>query len=252
MRLFYTNLIDLSTVVITPTSEVDTLPAENVASELRGKVWRTGTSVALESIVFDLGSAKAVTAFIALDHTLTSGDSLIRIQGNAADSWGAPTFSQTLTYAADTIAAVFASQTFRYWRFTFTKSSSGESRDVGRVFLGTYYETEEAPDYDGLDITENDNSRSQMSLGGQEYTELQDSFRVIKCGFTHISDTMRGNVQTYVRDVKQSKSHFVQVASSSPFDPVYYVKLRNAPTVKVKALDSTPVWDVNLEWREQL
>lgn len=252
MRLFYTNLIDDSDVVISETSEVSTLPSSNVAHELRGKVWRTGTSVALEAVVFDLGSAQAVTACIILDHTITSGDSLIRIQGNTADSWGAPAFSQTITYAADIMSAVFASQSYRYWRFTFTKSAAGESRDVGRIFLGTYYETEEAPDYDGLDIAENDLSRSQMSIGGQEYTELLDGWRAIKCDFTHISQTMKDNLTTYARSVKQSVSHFIQVGSSSPFDAIYYVKLKNAPKFGVKAMDASAVWDVSLDYKEQL
>lgn len=252
MRLFYTNLIDAASVVITETSEVSTLPSSNVAHELRGKVWRTGTSVALEAVVFDLGSAMAVTSCIVLDHTLTAGDSLIRIQGHTADSWGAPSFSQTFTYAADILSAIFASQSYRYWRFTFTKSAAGESRDVGRIFLGTFYSTEEDPDYDGLDIAEEDLSRKQMSLGGQEYTEQLDRWRTVKCQFTHISQTMKDNVTTYVRSVGQATSHFVQAATTSPFDTIYYVKLKNTPKFQVKAMDSSAVWDTTLEFKEQL
>lgn len=250
--MFYTNLIDAAAVAISETSEVSTLPSSNVTDELRGKVWRTGTSVALEAVVFDLGSAQAVTACIILDHTLTAGDSLIRIQGHTSDSWGAPSFSQTFTYAADIMSVVFASQSYRYWRFTFTKSAAGESRDIGRIFLGPYYETEEAPDYDGLDITENDQSRTQMSIGGQEYVEDLDGWRTIKCQFTHISQTMKDNLTTYARAVKQSVSHFIQAASSSPFDTIYYVKLRSAPKFAVKAMDSSAVWDTTLEYKEQL
>ena len=101
MRLFYNNLIDADGVVITPTSEVTTLPAENVAHDFRKRVWRTGTSTAAENVVFDLLTAQAVTSIILLDHTLTSGDSSIVLEGNTADSWGAPAFTTTLTYAAD-------------------------------------------------------------------------------------------------------------------------------------------------------
>lgn len=252
MRLFYTNRIDATGVVITATSEVTTLPASNVVHEFREKVWRTGTSVALEAVVFDLGSALAVTGVILLDHTLTSGDSLIKLQGHTSDSWGAPAFSQTLTYAADIIAAVFSTQSYRYWRVTFTKASAGVSRDIGRIFIGTYHETEEAPDYDGLNITQDDLSREQTTLGGQVYTELQDEFRIVRCDFSMISQTMRDAIGTYVTAVKQSVAHFIQVASSSPFDGVYYVKLRTAPKFGVKAMDTSAVWDTTLEWKEQL
>ena len=252
MRIFYNNLIDADAVAISETSEVSTLPSSNVTDELRGKVWRTGTSTALEAVIFDLGSAQAVTSCIILDHTLTSGDSLIRIQGHTSDSWGSPSFSQTFTYAADILSAVFSTQTYRYWRFTFTKSAAGESRDIGRIFLGPYYETEEAPDYDGLDITEDDLSRKQVSLGGQEYTEQLERWRMVRCQFTHISQTMKDNLTTYARAVGQATSHFIQAASSSPFDTIYYVKLRNAPKFGVKAMDSSAVWDTTLDYKEQL
>lgn len=252
MRLFYSNLIDASGVVITPSSEVTTLPAENVAHEFRKRVWRTGSSTAAEYVVFDLLTAQAVTAIILLDHTLTSGDSSIILEGNTADSWGAPAFTTTLTYAADIISKTFSSQSYRYWRLKFTKSSSGAVRDIGRVFLGTYDETAEDPDYDGLDITEDDNGRSQSTIGGQEYNERQDPFRIISCKFTHISQTMKDQLASYVRTVRQSRPHFVQVATASPFDAIYYVKLRNAPKFGVKAMDSSAVWDNSLEFKEQL
>lgn len=252
MRLFYSNLIDASGVVITPSSEVTTLPAENVAHEFRKRVWRTGSSTAAEYVVFDLLTAQAVTAIILLDHTLTSGDSSIILEGNTADSWGAPAFTTTLTYAADIISKTFSSQSYRYWRLKFTKSSSGAVRDIGRVFLGTYDETAEDPDYDGLDITEDDNGRSQSTIGGQEYNERQDPFRIISCKFTHISQTMKDQLASYVRTVRQSRPHFVQVATASPFDTIYYVKLRNAPKFGVKAMDSSAVWDNSLEFKEQL
>lgn len=252
MRLFYSNLIDADGVVITPSSEVTTLPAENVAHEFRKRVWRTGSSTAAEYVVFDLLTAQAVTAIILLDHTLTSGDSSIILEGNTADSWGAPAFTTTLTYAADIISKTFSSQSYRYWRLKFTKSSSGAVRDIGRVFLGTYDETAEDPDYDGLDITEDDNGRSQSTIGGQEYNERQDPFRIISCKFTHISQTMKDQLASYVRTVRQSRPHFVQVATASPFDTIYYVKLRNAPKFGVKAMDSSAVWDNSLEFKEQL
>ena len=252
MRLFYNNLIDASGVVITETSEVSTLPSSNVVHELRGKVWRTGTSVALEAIVFDLLTAQAVTACIILDHTITSGDSLIKIQGHTSDSWGSPSFSQTITYAADIITTVFASQTYRYWRFTFTKSAAGVSRDVGRIFLGTYVEPDEDPDYDGYQESAEDQSRRQVTLGGQEYTELLDGYLMLKGDFTHITNTNKGLLKTYAQTVRQAVSHFIQVSTTSPWDGVYYVKLRNAPKFKAAALETNPVWNTSLEWKEQL
>jgi len=92
---------------------------------------------------------QAVTGAILLNHTLLNTDSAIAIQGNAADSWGAPSFSQALTWSAGVIAATFGSQSYRYWRLTYTKASAGVTRDIGRLFLGAYYQPTDPPDWAG-------------------------------------------------------------------------------------------------------
>lgn len=253
MRFFYDNLIDNSGVVLTPTSEVDTLPAENVINELRKRVWRTGAASATERLVIDLGSAQAVTALILLDHTLTSSDTVLKLEANSSDSWGAPAFTQNLTWADGTILQTFASQTYRYWRLSFTKSSSSESRDIGRIFLGTYAATEHQPDFDGHDEKLEDPSRRAKTLGGQTWTDLQEQYKVINSQLSHVSQTMADQIKTIVEAVGQSISFFVQVDTVSPLDTVYYVKFTRAFGRGVVAVDSTLIWDLaKLEMEEQL
>jgi hypothetical protein len=252
MRFFYDNLIDYSGVLLLPSSAQSTLPASNVANEHRKRVWRTGTSAAAENLVIDLGSAKAVTAVILLDHTLTASDTLIKLEGHTTNAWGAPTFTQALTWASGTIAQVFASQTLRWWRISFTKSAAGETRDLGRVFLGTYYETPIDPDADGYDEELNDPSRKTKSLGGQTYTEILEKFGVPAVKFSAIDQTMRDNLKTIFDAVGEAVSFFVQVQSTSPLNKVWYVKLRRAFKTPVKGMDSTLLWDVSLDLEEQL
>ena len=253
VRFFYDNLLDYAGVVLTPTSEVDTLPAENLKNELRKRVWRTGTSTGTERLVIDLGSAQAVTAFILLDHTLLNVDSGLLLEAHTSDSWGAPSFSQALTWADGTLAATFASQTYRYWRLSFTKSVSSQSRDIGRIFLGTYAETEHAPDFAGHDETLEDPSRKAKTLGGQTWTDLQEKFHVIVNEMTHVSQTLADQIRTIAEAVGQSISFFVQVDTSSPLNTVYYVKFRRAFGRSVVAVDSGLVWDLaKLEFEEQL
>lgn len=252
MRIFFNNLIDAASVVITETSEVSTLPSSNVAHEFRELPWRTGTSVALEAVVFDLGSAQAVTSVIVLDHTLTAGDSLIKIQGHTSDSWATPDVDETLTWSSGAIAKVFSSASKRYWRFTFTKSAAGVSRDIGRIFLGTYYTTEDEPDYDGYSKETDDLSRKLKTLGGQTYTEDLPQFDKIKVEFSHIPNSMQTSLETYIAAVKESVSHFIQVGTSAPFNEYFYVKLAKSPKADVAAMDATPTWNTALEYEEQL
>lgn len=252
MRIFYTNLIDADGVVITPTSEVSTLPAENVAHEHRALPWRTGASTATESVTFDLGAAAAVTAAIILDHTLTAGDSTIQLRGSTDNFAASNVLVATFTYAASVMAAIFASASYRYWRFIFTKSAAGESRDVGRIYLGTYYATEDEPDYNGFTMEYADESVIQSTPGGQEFTDVRGFRENPRCDFSKISNTMMDSLKTYIRAVGRNVAHFIQVGTSSPFDSYQYVKLAKAIKTPVSAQDASALWDVDLEYREQL
>jgi hypothetical protein len=253
MRLFYANKIDLSGVVFTPTSEQATLPVENLANEFRRKVWRTGTSTATERVVIDLGAATAITAVILLDHTLTAADSNILLEAHTSDSWGAPSFSQALTYAADVIGLTFASQNYRYWRLSFTKSAAGETRDIGRLFLGPYVELEEAPDYSGYGDEVMDLSSKIKSDAGQTYTDLRDSYRMLRYQFSQTPQTMSVVLKTFVDYVGQHTSFFVQTETSSPLNEYIYVKLNTAWGRQVTGIDSQYFWDFKeMEMEEQL
>lgn len=253
MILFYDNLIQYSGVTFAPSSQQTNLPASNVANEFRKRVWRTGSATAAEYLVMDLGSAKAVSSLILLDHTLTAGDTSIKIQGNSSDSWGAPAFEQTLTWAAGTIAATFSAQTYRYWRLIFTKSAANQTRDIGVVFLGPRYELEEPPDYSGYDETLNDNSKKIKSIGGQTYTDLLDQYGELKLAFSDVRQDMAANLKTFVDYVGQHKSFFLQVETSAPLNKYWYMKLDDAWGRKVSAVDASYSWDIKgMKFEEQL
>ncbi len=253
MRFFYNNLVD-GVVTMTPTSEVATLPVENIANEARTLPWRTGTSTATERVVIDLGAAAAATSIILLDHTLTAGDSAITLEAHTSDAWGAPSFTTTLTYAADIIVKVFSSQSFRYWRLSFTKSSAGEPRDIGRVFLGVYYETAEQPDYDGYKDELVDLSESEDTPSGQTYTDLRDKFRIFTCDFSRISQTEIVYVRAFADYVGTSVSFFQQVDpnGSAPLNECVYVKLRKNIKPDVAGMDADLTWNFSVESKEQL
>lgn len=252
MRFWYNNLIDASGVVITPSSAHTNLPGTNVANAARKRVWRTGTSTALEAIVFDLGSAQSVTSVILLDHTLTASDTLIKVQGHTSDSWATPDVNETLTWASGTIHKTFTSASKRYWRVTFTKSAAGETRDIGRIFLGTYYETTEGPDYDGYSESLNDPSRKTKSLAGQTYTEALEKFSTLDVDFSDIGNTQVDALETVFDTVGQSVSFFVQAQTTSPLSDVWYVKATRPFERSVSGFDSAYRWNCKLELEEQL
>lgn len=254
MRLFYNNLID-GEVTLTPTSEAELLPVENIANELPGRPWRTGNSTATERVVIDLGSAQSVTAVILFAHTLTASDSAILLEGNSADSWGAPAFSQSLTWSADAIAAVFASQSFRYWRLSFTKSAAGETRDLGRVYMGTYYDTTEQPSWDGYETTTRDLSRKLRTPSGQIYADLQtERPRLFRARFNAMPGSQATALRTFYATVGEAVSFFAQVETSGELTEILYAKLAQPLTLAARGLDTggALAWDGELQMEETI
>jgi hypothetical protein len=256
LNLFYNNLIDGGSVLITASSEASTsLSASNVAHEHKSKVWRTGTSTAAEYILFDLASAQDVTSVIIFAHTLTGSDSTIQLRASTDNFAASDVLVSALTYA-ETISATFSTATYRYWKIVFTKSASGESRDIGRIFLGTYYATEIQPDWDGLKIDRKDLSVKSKSAGGQTYTDQRPQYRSPVAEFSSVSTTMKDALVTVTDSVGTHTSLFIQVDStaSTEVSEILYVKFNEAAGCKASGVgsDDDITWDLKLDFEEQV
>lgn len=255
MRFFFNNLVDLAAAVLTASTENTEFPVENLQNELRGKTWRTLGTVAAESVVFDFGSAQAVTSVILLDHDLTAGDSLIKLEGNATDSWGAPAFSQALTWSSGPISATFGSQSYRYWRVSFTKSAAGQIRNIGRIHIGPYSEFSEEPKPDGFRRKRVDPSAVARSTGGQKYSDVRDKFRTYVVDFDSLPQASVDIIDALFNAVGITNSFFWQVKPGSSLGEVgslLYGKFVKEPDYPVTAYDSSLLYDMKLELEEAL
>ena len=257
MRNLYDNLLDYSTAVITAGSADADLPVANIQHPHKTKVYRTGTSAAEEWIKIDLATAKAVQAVILLAHTLTSGDTIIKIQGNATDSWSAPSFNEAMTFNASTLKHYLSStQTYRWWRIIFTKSAAGETRDIGRVFLGPYDEMARAPKQpDGLDISTEDLSETSRALGGQTYSEIKSRYDVIKIAFPGVvSEAQSAMLIALVDACGTHTPFFVDIdPTNKPYDWLYYAKAKSLTGRKVIYKNgATILWDTSMELAEEI
>lgn len=254
MRIAYDNLIDRSATVITAASQAADLPVSNVQHPFRGKVYRTGASVAAEWVKFDLGSAPAVQAIILLDHTLTTSDTLIKLQGNATDSWVAPSFEQVLTFNAGTICTFLAAaQTYQWWRVVFTKSAAGETRDIGRIFLGPFVECTRSFRYGGLEIKPVDLSETDRALGGQTFSEIKPIYGEIKGEFYWIDDAQATELQTLAATVGTHTPFFLSIdPTAKPYDLLYYGKYLKLGTRGVEHTVGGYRWTVGFEFAEEV
>ncbi len=255
MRLFQTNLIDAAAVIQTQSSQDPAFPAANLRNPQRTKLWRTGASVALEWTVFDFGSAQAVTACLILSHTLTGSDSLIKIQANTSDSWGAPAFEQSISFSAVVMSATFSSQSFRYWRFTFTKASAGVTRDLGRLWLGTFYTPTDPPDFDGYLRRVEDLSLRQRAPYGPIYGEARSTFRRPQLDFSAIPNAQKVQFAIIAEAVKTIIPFFLQIDETAGADELaepLYVTFRELPDFGVAGYDGENKWDTRFNLEEAL
>lgn len=253
--LMYDNTVDYAATVITAGSANADLPVSNLAHPQRKRVYRTGVSAAAEWVKFDLGTAVAVQAVVLLDHTLTSGDSAIKLQGNATDVWTAPSVDETLTFASGTITKILSSaQTYRWWRVIFTKSAAAEYRDIGRVFLGPVTTMTRKFRYGSLDIDPVDLSETEYSLAGQSYSIIRDSFDEINGEFFYITDAQMQSIEAMCAYVGTHTPLFISIDSTNmPTRWLYYGKLTSLGKKKVEHLGSgSYYWSVPFKMREEL
>lgn len=200
VRLLNENLIDDATV--TASSEVSTLPKENVQDTILKRVWRT-TGLSDQWIAFDLGQVDLIRAAALFHHNLSSEAQYTVIVSDNPD-FSEPSLEQTFDawepvfgageggagehgaggYLSDADLAAYKRYSFRFFevegryvKIEFSDPDNGDGYiQVGRVYLGDFFEPINNFDY-GWSIEEVDSSTVDVSLGGVKWSDLQETFR---------------------------------------------------------------------------
>ena len=252
MKLYWSNSIDAAAAVITPVTQATAFPAVNLANPQRTRIYRTLGTTATEAIVFDLGSAQAITSLILLDHTILATATLT-LEANATDSWGGPSYSSAITWTTSWILKTL-SQTYRYWRIKVVKAASAETFDIGRVFIGPATTVTGAVDYNGLDRDRLDLTVSQRSAGGQLYSDPRPQARTYAADCSGIADADATTLDSIAHTIGLHTPFFIQLdETGSGFlaEPIY-VKFRDVPKLKNAGFDSELKWDTTLKLEENL
>lgn len=140
IKIVYLNLVDQDSTVITGSTEDPFYPASNIKDPRTTKKYRsTGTSA---NVVFDFVTTEAV------DTIMVRGDALdgrgftgtLTIEANATDSWGAPSYSNTLTFDDEHnigFLTLSSAESYRFWRISGSGSSFFELSNVcmGQAFI---------------------------------------------------------------------------------------------------------------------
>jgi hypothetical protein len=172
VRLYWDNEWDGGTV--DALSEETDFPATNTQHIWRKRIYRS-TDVVAEYLRCDLGAAgPAINTVIIENHNIDAGATLQLIGSDAADGTG-NTVTINLTITADRIIYTSATDyTRRYWRISMAGGAAAYF-EVGRVFLGDYYEF--AACYKVQPLGFIDPSERIMSDAGQVASNQQDRYK---------------------------------------------------------------------------
>lgn len=171
-RLFWRYPSDAA--AISATSAAAGYPASNVqlphANE--AEAWRSGGTLSVERLTFDLGTVYWVSAFAAICHNFTSDYSGIKIQANSADSWTTPAFEHSVTWREGKLVEFFAPQAYRYWSLKFTKPDAATVASIARVVLGEHYEFEQNVSARSVEFKSDEDTQTSRTPGGASHSDV--------------------------------------------------------------------------------
>ncbi len=201
------------------TTAVATLPASNLASPKRQTKCRT-TSITAQRFVADFGEAVTLGAVAIATHNFTSAASLA-IKMNAADAWGAPAFSTTLTAWDDKDSNVLlkffdAAQTYRYLAIEPTDAANPDGYfEMGVPVLSPVFSFGDAPN--DLRLRFVDPSPVSYAPAGTPHTEERVVFAEVEMDWRLLTEAMVfGDLQTVLRYIGRKRDLVLSTFSTAP------------------------------------
>jgi len=238
----YNNLLDTST--LTESSEASGFPAENVQHEFRTKVWRTeGATAGTANLDIDLGSAQEVTCVALADYTWTSAPGTFDLEFDNDSGYGSIDATESLTWSANPtangnngiIVKTFTGHTYRYLRLNVVYSPGGTPTDwdLGRIFVGTYFEPSD--NYLLAEFQQNfiDLSRSQRTPGGSIHVDQIDPIREVEFSFIAQTQAQWESFQGVINEVGMADPLFVAFDyDNEPNEMTMYGRFTSLPNMR--------------------
>lgn len=203
MRIHYPNEVDDTANALTSSSAETDFPLSNIRDPRLSKKWRA-TGDTSEWVLIDAGSGNTInpTSAAILAHNISSGATVIKIQGNATDSWGSPTIDESFTYSAGTMIHYFTGSALRYWRFAIEDASNPDGYiEIGRLILGVFIQVTQ-PIQTAFPFQDLDTSSRQFAVTGEQYGNEGITYELYRWQFSRWDNAKKKEMQALFRDVK--------------------------------------------------
>lgn len=242
MRILYGDLWKGKT--LTASSEAAGYPGVNTQHAHLSKVWRT-TGKAAEWIKINASAAVSADSIAIVAHNL-SASAVVKVQGNATDSWATPALDRNGNPLDPIIFVPFTLQSLQWWRVYIEDTSNPASYlQVGRVFLCARWEAVEYIDA-GFKPNVEDSSIFVESISGQRFSDLGTRRRVYSFSMGTMKDETKESLETIAASARESEPVIVEPADG--IDRLY-------ATMKQPVFTQAGGWcwtDGGLEFKEAL
>jgi len=245
MRALYDNKFLGAT--ISANSENPNYLAENMQDTVLSKVYRS----LLDTTIIKISTTITASYVAILGHNFTETVS-ITLEGNDADAWGAPTFSETVDYRSDICILKFNEAAYAYWRLVITDDESGADGyiEIGSIFLGTYLQLP------GMKLSQTleevSLSKISISYSGQSYGEERYLYKNPNVSFPLVSHTLRDSMNVMWRN-NQNIKPLILLIWADRFDiepPIYTVMDQKKLSFKRNPKDAITPWGTKIKFRE--
>jgi hypothetical protein len=239
-----------ATITVNTGTEDPAYPKANLVDFVPAKPGKLTTTTG--SWVFDFGSAQRVDIVALIHHNLTPGLE-VRIQGNASDSWGSPTFNQPITiptYREDgfpvnpwldlTGLSGYGTGGFRYWRVVVV-GVNGAAVAIGEVLLIKLKRSLD-PNINWGERRQEDRKlvEHRTDFGVSTIYDLGVTVRELN-GDVDASDTQKAAIQSWWRDTKGRSRPFLLVPDGLVND-AWMVRWKDTKLdVQLQFLDRNPI-----------
>ena len=256
---------------LTASSQNAYWPAANLyQSPLACDVWRSAFGNSTETLTIPLGGSykstdypngldllvdswNAYTACSAVTATLTGPGTVINLTPAALVN-GQPVpqrFNIPLNASTGTTAIVL----------TFTMQSPGSSTymQVGKIFLGPYYDSGDqgSPDVKGFTRTFDELTNTDTSVLGQDFSEMRAQFWSGTIKMSAVSEAVQSGLRTLAYEVLGTFTPFwviidPEVGATAELGYPRYCKITKKPTEQMVTYGAGWVWSVSLAVKKLL
>lgn len=245
MRIVWENIVDDAT--LSTVSEDPNYPVEAIQDTRVSRVYKSLADNA-QAIVFANASSSASYLFI-LGHNFTNA-ATITIQGNNTDAWGAPSFSESVTWREGTIYHAFNEATYNYWRLYVDDAANPDGKlEIGRVFMGTYLQMP------GMDpkqqISRKTDAKPSFSGSRQAYGSKMKVYRAPNINMPNVTHAQRLLIQEMHDEVQNVQPIVLMIwANQLDYEPPIYCLVSNKELKWKKTNQPNFPWSLQIGFEE--